>query len=125
MDSILKKQFTTEVERFDKCFVCMGTGLVSKMREALVIEEDDNNANVEECLICWALPQKYGISTECTHFFCEECIKYQLKTVMNSGKFPGYCPVCKASAPKGEDPRYGKIDGDAMSFLEKQGILNH
>jgi len=124
MDSILKKQFTTEVERFDKCFVCMGTGLVSKMREALVIEEDDNNANVEECLICWALPQKYGISTECTHFFCEECIKYQLKTVMNSGKFPGYCPVCKASAPKGEDPRYGKIDGDAMSFLEKQGIID-
>ena len=47
----------------------MGTGLASKMTEALVIEEDDNNANVEECLICWALPQKYGISTECTHFF--------------------------------------------------------
>ena len=120
---ILKKQFTTEVERFDKCFVCMGTGLASKMTEALVIEEDDNNANVEECLICWALPQKYGISTECTHFFCEECIQYHLKTVMNSGKFPGYCPVCEASAPKGEVPRYGKISGKALSFLEKRGVI--
>ena len=28
---ILKKKFTTEVEHFDKCFVCMGTGLASKM----------------------------------------------------------------------------------------------
>ena len=101
----------------------MGTGLASKMTEALVIEEDDNNVNVEECLICWALPQKYGISTECTHFFCEECIQYHLKTVMNSGKFPGYCPVCEASAPKGEVPRYGKISGKALSFLEKHGII--
>ena len=42
---------------------------------------------------------------------------------MNSGKFPGYCPVCEASAPKGEVPRYGKISGKALSFLEKHGII--
>ena len=49
-------------------------------------------------------------------FFCQECIQYHLKTVMNSGKFPGYCPVCEASAPKGEVPRYGKIIGKVCHF---------
>ena len=92
------------------------------MKEALVVES--NPESEEDCLICWSAPQKYGISTECTHFFCEVCIKMHLQQVMNSGKFPGYCPLCEASAPKGEAPRYGKISGKALSFLERRGIID-
>ena len=119
---LLKKQISYDLPKYDQCFLCMGTGKVSKMKEALIVES--NPESEEDCLICWSAPQKYGISTECTHFFCEVCIKMHLQQVMNSGKFPGYCPLCEASAPKGEAPRYGKISGKALSFLERRGIID-
>ena len=110
--------------KYDRCFLCMGTGAVSKLKDAIVVENDVDDSEVDDCLICWSYPQKYGISTECTHFFCEVCIKGHLQNVMNTGKFPGYCPVCQVSAPKGEEPRYGKISGKALSYLEKHGVID-
>ena len=38
----------------------------------------------ECCLICWGNLPKFGISTECSHFFCEECIKGHLNQVLES-----------------------------------------
>ena len=114
----LRKKFS---EATDRCWACKGTGKKTQMVEAMesIVDEDDD----EDCLICWCDPQKYGISTECTHFFCETCIKTHLETIVNSGKFPGYCPICLANTPKGETPRYGRITGKAMTFLERRGII--
>ena len=44
-----------------------------------------------------------------SHFFCEECISGHLKQCLDSGDFPAYCPLCKAAAPEGEEPRYGRF----------------
>ena len=85
-------------------------------------EEEDAEGDL--CLICWCEPQKYGISTECTHFFCEDCIAGHLNQVQQSGEFPGYCPVCKAAAPSGGPPAYGRITGPAMTFLESKGVID-
>ena len=40
-----------------------------------------------------------------------------------SGQFPGYCPMCQASAPKGQTPVYGKIDGQALTFLQRRNVI--
>lgn len=90
------------------------------MLDNLIVDVEES----EDCLICWSEPQIYGISTECTHFFCETCVKMHLHTVLNSGKFPGYCPICLANTPKGQTPQYGRISGKAMTFLEKHGVIN-
>ena len=84
--------------------------------ESISIEE-------ELCEICWCDPPKYGISTSCSHFFCIECIQGHLKQVKTSGEFPGFCPMCQASAPQGEDPVYGRIDGKAMTFLQRHNVI--
>ena len=72
---------------------------------ALTVKEEEEEDD-EVCEICWCDPPKFGISTSCTHFFCTECIQGHLKQVLNSGEFPGYCPMCQASAPKGQEPVY-------------------
>jgi hypothetical protein len=112
-------------EQCEECWVCMGTGKMNNMATAMKrnLDNEKGGEEADECLICYCDPQQYGISTECSHFFCETCIKLQLDTIMNSGKFPGYCPICEANAPKGEAPRYGKITGKAMTFLQRHGIV--
>ena len=92
--------------------------------ETLVVEEDNADDNDDVCLICWCDPPRFGISTTCTHVFCEECIKGHLKQIQSSGEFPGYCPVCQAAAPDGELPRYGRISGPAMTFLQRKGLFD-
>jgi hypothetical protein len=90
----------------------------NEMNKSISLEED-----TELCAICWCDPPKYGISTSCTHFFCVECIQGHLKQILMSGDFPGFCPMCQASAPNGEEPVYGRIDGKAMTFLQRHGVI--
>ena len=131
----------------DRCWVCRGTGKAANAMLQSVMDRAKLNPNrgetkavasneevdvradtVEEddelCAICWCDPPKYGISTSCTHFFCVECIQGHLKQVQQSGEFPGFCPMCQASAPKDEDPVYGRIDGKAMTFLERHDVID-
>ena len=125
-------------KEYMKCWVCHGRGILDRAPtthmlrgnggeqkdETLVVEEDNADDNDDVCLICWCDPPKFGISTTCTHVFCEECIKGHLKQIQSSGEFPGYCPVCQAAAPDGDVPRYGRITGPAMTFLQRKGLFD-
>jgi hypothetical protein len=125
-----------------QCWVCRGSGkasstLPSAMERAIIAgdeqeaaagEEEKGDAKQEEeielCLICWCDPAEFGISTSCTHLFCRECITGHLTQIQKSGEFPGFCPCCQASAPPGEEPRYGRITGPAMTFLQRKGLFD-
>eukprot|EP00949_MAST-11_sp_MAST-11-sp1_P000634 g634.t1 len=109
----------------ERCWVCAGTGKAAAMLGMDISSLRVPSAGDDEvCSICWGDPPKYGISTGCTHFFCEGCIKLHLQTSLNGGKFPVYCPVCQGMAPSGEQPRYGRIDDKALTYLERQGVID-
>jgi hypothetical protein len=123
----------------DKCWVCRGTGVSSSAMlmssseattgggECKIVGEDDDEDDDDDdenvCLICWSEPIKFGLSTSCSHCFCEDCIRGHLKNIQMTGSFPGYCPLCESSAPDGEVPRYGRIDGKAMTFLQRRKVI--
>lgn len=117
--------------RAQKCWACMGTGKASSMATSMERHPGGESKQAqgegdedEECEICWADPPEFGISTSCTHFFCGVCIRGHLEQVMNSGSFPAFCPLCQAAAPKGETPHYGRINGEAMTFLQRKGVVS-
>ena len=90
------------------------------MKLTMTLTYDKEEEDGEVCPVCWCDPPKYGISTDCTHFFCEQCIQGHLRNVLNTGKFPGYCPICQSEAPEGQVPLFGRITGKAMTFLQVQ-----
>lgn len=106
----------------DKCWVCQGTGFhtIGGHQKGTIMNSNDD---IDECLICWHNPQKFGVSTSCAHLFCEDCIRGHLNSILSSGNFPGYCPLCQSAAPENEQPRYGRIDGKALTFLETKGVI--
>ena len=110
------------------CWVCKGTGQVTGLANEMEFKPDMREGHgdgggeqkggggggsglgleaLDEpvCPICYSDPPQYGISTECTHFYCSDCVHGHLTSVLNNGKFPGYCPLCQNMAPKGEQPR--------------------
>ena len=125
-------------DSLDRCWVCRGTGksssLLGSMQLAERVGEGDGERKAEGkgndeddedvCSICWTDPPKYGISTQCTHFFCGDCVHTHLNTELNKGAFPAYCPMCRSDAPAGKEPAYGRIDGKAMTFLERKGVID-
>jgi hypothetical protein len=45
---------------------------------------------------------------------------------MDQGVFPCFCPICATSVPTNSNqrqPNYGKIDGEALTFLAKKNII--
>ena len=96
------------------------------MERATVVDSKVGEEEEEEklCLICWCDPAEFGLSVSCTHLFCRRCIKGHLTQIQKSGEFPGYCPCCQAAAPAGEEPRYGRITGPAMTFLQRKGLFD-
>lgn len=36
---------------------------------------------------------KYGVSTECLHFYCEDCIRGSLEAILDQGHFPCVIPM--------------------------------
>ena len=63
------------------CWVCRGSGESRAWvpaYEAIRAEEAQQRKAAEEppsCLVCYD-EGKYGLSTECGHFYCEDCCKY-------------------------------------------------
>eukprot|EP00948_MAST-09A_sp_MAST-9A-sp1_P000748 g748.t1 len=112
-----------------KCWVCMGSGKANAMLGSLDfatskrMDDFDDEDDDDLCEICYCETKKYGISDECTHFFCEECIQRTLSTALKMGHFPCYCPICKTLAPKGKMPSHGYIGGKALSFLQKRSVI--
>jgi len=42
---------------------------------------------------------------------------------LEQGQFPAYCPACRADAG-GKDIKAGRIEGPALTFLEKRGVIS-
>jgi hypothetical protein len=82
--------------------------------------------------VCYG-PSQFGLSTECTHFYCGECITGSLEAIMDKGEFPAYCPMCKATAVTSDTKtqggkkeitiQAGVIDKHALSFLAHRKII--
>ena len=76
----------------DSCWVCEGSGLVSKWlptgydaAEAKQLEDDDETL----CSICFS-EGLHGLSTSCgKHFFCDTCLPMSLDAIRDQGQFPG------------------------------------
>lgn len=67
---------------------------------------------------------QYGISTECTHFYCGACIREYLDTCLQEGRAPAFCPGCQDNVAPGAVPEGGRIEGKALSFLEEHGVID-
>jgi len=108
-----------EARMEENCYMCKGTGETSRWLQSYTAPSDDH-----PCWICFSA-SKYGMSTECKHFYCVECIKHSLEAILNSGQFPAYCPQCRAESVKGTtaEPAHGRIEGRALSFLEQRGVI--
>lgn len=125
----------------EQCWVCAGTGRTTKMLGSLDYEAakrsasggageskgadaaaDDDDDDL--CAICFDAPPKYGISTDCAHFLCADCISDHLKEVLRTGKTPAFCPCCEGEAPPGVTPEGGRITGKAIAFLYRHGVVD-
>jgi len=101
------------------CVVCEGKGTINKNFKIFDAKESDAKLN---CAICWD-PGQYGLSTECDHFFCVECIEAHIQSVLDRGKFPAYCPACEVSFGVGKVPPVGAIKPKALNFLAQRGVI--
>jgi hypothetical protein len=89
--------------------------------DALGALDDDDDAY--ECPVCYE-PSKYGLSAECMHFYCGDCIRRTLETILEMGQFPAYCPQCRAESGGLPEPEKGRIEGPALSFLRGRGVID-
>jgi len=110
------------------CWVCRGSGTTSKFLEPIEGAEkfDDlapDEGELPDCLICYADVATYGISTNCEHFFCDDCLRGSLEAMMESGQFPAFCPMCRAESG-GVDPENGRIDEPSLTFLQQRGVIS-
>jgi len=105
----------------ENCYMCRGTGETSQWLQSYALPADVDD---HPCCICFC-DSKFGMSTDCKHFYCEECIKHSLNAMLNTGQFPAYCPQCRAESVKGTkaEPSHGRIEGRALSFLEQRGVI--
>jgi len=103
----------------ENCYMCRGSGETNQWLQSYKAPADDH-----PCGICFSA-SKWGMSTECKHFYCEGCIKHSLEAILNSGQFPAYCPQCRAESVEGTtaEPVHGRIEGGALSFLEQRGVI--
>eukprot|EP00605_Chrysophyceae_sp_TOSAG23-4_P002904 GSChrysophyteH1.ASY1.ANO1.3199.1 assembled CDS len=104
----------------EPCWVCKGAGRTSEWMDPK--NSDKINDDAKMCLVCYASPGKYGMSVECEHLFCEECLTQSLKAMLNLGQFPAFCSACRAES-QGVPPRVGKITRPVMTFLQERGLL--
>ena len=75
------------------------------------------------CEVCYD-DSKYGVSTECLHFYCEDCIRGSLEAIIDTGQFPAYCPACRVESDGVHDePGKGRIEGPALTFLQSKGVI--
>jgi len=104
------------------CQMCAGSGTVSSWSSAFEAPEAEDDSS---CPICFG-PSKYGISTECSHFFCPDCIRGSLGAMLDQGVFPASCPVCRAEASTAGEktPAAGHIEQGALVFLERCAVIS-
>ena len=101
------------------CLYCDAGAIEVKRDRSFVPTEADQDL----CQICYTNPSQYGVSTECTHFYCKECLQHLLKAMLEQGQFPAYCPMCRADVKGGGEPEAGRIEGPALSFLAQRRVI--
>ena len=119
------------------CDYCHGSGEVSvhlsaedhlqirevrrRQDEAKAQGEDDEESLL--CKICWGYAD-FGLSTECEHLYCTDCIRGTLEAILQTGQFPAICPQCRAendlSAASGAR-LLGRISPLVLAFLQQRG----
>lgn len=72
-----------------------------------------------DCMVCYAEVATYGISLDCKHLFCKDCLRMSMEAIMEMGQFPASCPMCRAEGK----PEQGRISGPALSFLQQRGVI--
>ena len=102
------------------CLVCRGHGNVDQFVGSF---EAPQEADEHPCEICYN-DSKYGVSTECLHFYCEDCIRGSLEAILDQGQFPAYCPACRMESEGIHDETAkGKIQGPALTFLQSKDVI--
>ena len=122
------------------CWVCHGSGQTSKwlapaaVATAMTTRNTVDNAGDYDCCICYSDGQ-YALSTSCgRHYYCADCIRGSLESMLEAGQFPGVCPQCRADGAGGRAggaagadgaaaAPVGEIDAAALSFLQRRGII--
>jgi len=117
-----------------KCPDCKGTGEVeTKMGNVVMFVDDCEKCEgegfwaefVEEeelCGICYSDPPKWGISPQCDHFFCADCVGGTLNAICETNQFPAFCPICRAENG-GKEPKKGAITNLGLKFLVSKKVL--
>ena len=107
------------------CETCDGKGQISIWKDTYTPPAFNTDDDELLCGICYG-SSNYGISKECIHFFCNECIVSTLEYLLSSGEFPAYCPVCKAEDVLNDDSiQNGLITEDALSFLLSKNVIQY
>jgi len=118
-----------------KCPDCNGTGEIeSKMGGVVLFCDECERCEGEgvwaefidggdPCSICYSDPQKWGISVNCDHFFCQDCIKGTLNAICETNQFPAFCPICRAENG-GKQPNKGEITSLALKFLVSREVID-
>ena len=77
------------------------------------------------CLVCYSEPGKYGMSVDCEHLYCEDCLTHSLHAILAQGQFPAHCTMCRAEAAerKSELVR-GEITRPVITFLQERGLFD-
>mmetsp|Transcript_2507 Transcript_2507/g.3614 ORF Transcript_2507/g.3614 Transcript_2507/m.3614 type:complete len:1241 (+) Transcript_2507:138-3860(+) len=102
----------------EECWMCRGDGSLSELTVTLESSQDDKHP----CCICYG-DSKYGMSTECSHFYCNDCIQRSLDSILDRGQFPAYCPMCRAESVGKRVPDKGLITGKALTFLARREVI--
>jgi hypothetical protein len=66
----------------------------------------------------------FHLSTECSHFYCSECIVGTLEAIIETGQFPAWCPQCRVDGTSSGDNAVGRITPEACAFLQQQGVIS-
>ena len=106
----------------ENCGLCQGRGVVAKWLSSLA--HDVAAAPSATCGICYG-EGKYGLSVECEHIFCDDCIIGALNAALQAGQFPAFCPTCSAEAAQTATKcDTGRIDGTVLTFLYQAGVID-
>ena len=78
----------------DFCPVCRGSATESPWLSSYQAPGGEEDF---PCEICWG-DSKWGVSTQCQHFYCAECILSSLKAILDTAQFPGAPLQCSLIA---------------------------
>lgn len=118
------------------CFICRGrgckscsqTGKIAYTKQTFAypttLTDEVATGDMEPCRICYVNKPMFGVSLACKHKFCATCIAGHLRSIQNSGNFPGYCPICEQEAgDKKKKKNLEPIPAAVLTFLQRHKVM--